>query len=575
MAKPTLAVIRSDDYMSAVTQVGTSLGDKVESVFFAYQELPTDLLEELWAQEDITARIVETLPELMLREGYEVVIPAPDGDSEAAADDAKATSEMLVDLLDEMDADSTIQDALNTERALGGGAILLGAEDGSADPAQPLNENTLRSLDWLTVLTRDELKPLAYYDDPREPKYGQVRLYSIQRRLSTNLLVQLVPSRGNNIDPLSGMAIHESRLIRLPGIRLPRRLANMRHGWGGSVIERCYHRVRDFGISWKAAAHLLQDFSQAVLGIKGLANQVNAGNNSIISNRATQAAVSRSVARMLVIDADETFERKATPMGGMPEMLQAMAQRVAAAARMPVTVLMGMSPAGLNATGESDIRLFYDSGKTAQKQRLRPILNRIVQLKFRSKEGPTGGREPENWRLKFRPLWQLTDEQRANVRLTMAKADQLNVQSGITAAEEIAVSRYGGDEFSLDTVLDEQARGALSAAAEEEVQPVLGGSATADPALNDPEAVDPRTALNGAQVSSMVEIITLVAKGDLPRETGVELLTAAFPLTRQQADKIMGPVGKGFKVEPAPVPPAFGQAPKPNVQNISLNSEEP
>jgi hypothetical protein len=37
-----------------------------------------------------------------------------------------------------------------------------------------------------------------------------------------------------------------------------------------------------------------------------------------------------------------------------------------------------------------------------------------------------------------------------------------------------------------------------------------------------------------------------VAIGAIPRETGIGLILAAFPLTADQAEKIMGAVGDGF-----------------------------
>lgn len=56
--------------------------------------------------------------------------------------------------------------------------------------------------------------------------------------------------------------------------------------------------------------------------------------------------------------------------------------------------------------------------------------------------------------------------------------------------------------------------------------------------------------LNGAQVTSMVQIVSQVAAGLLPRSSAVQMLLAAFPLTEEQAEKIMGDVGKGFSIPP-------------------------
>lgn len=76
----------------------------------------------------------------------------------------------------------------------------------------------------------------------------------------------------------------------------------------------------------------------------------------------------------------------------------------------------------------------------------------------------------------------------------------------------------------------------------------------------DATAIDPKTALNGAQIKELKLIIQDVAGGLLPRESGVQLIVKAFPLSEQEAEEIMGEVGKGFKPTPPPdkgPPPPF------------------
>jgi hypothetical protein len=57
-------------------------------------------------------------------------------------------------------------------------------------------------------------------------------------------------------------------------------------------------------------------------------------------------------------------------------------------------------------------------------------------------------------------------------------------------------------------------------------------------------------ALNGAQVQAAQGIITSVARGELPRETGVQMLVQFFNIPADQADTLMGPVGRGFTPPP-------------------------
>jgi hypothetical protein len=75
-----------------------------------------------------------------------------------------------------------------------------------------------------------------------------------------------------------------------------------------------------------------------------------------------------------------------------------------------------------------------------------------------------------------------------------------------------------------------------------------------EPETGDPaEAVDPATALNGAQVTAMIEVINQVASGEMPRETGIQIIAASFPLSMEDAEAIMGDVGRGFVKSKPPI----------------------
>jgi hypothetical protein len=60
-------------------------------------------------------------------------------------------------------------------------------------------------------------------------------------------------------------------------------------------------------------------------------------------------------------------------------------------------------------------------------------------------------------------------------------------------------------------------------------------------------AINPDITLNGAQVTAMVDVVTAVTEGRIPRETGVQILIIAFNLEQSQAEKVIGSSGKGFK----------------------------
>jgi hypothetical protein len=252
--------------------------------------------------------------------------------------------------------------------------------------------------------------------------------------------------------------IHETRLVIFQGLEVVKGQVVAHVGWGDSIFNRIYKVMRDFIMAHEAAATLLGDFSQAIYKIKGLAELIARNQDEAVVARARLVDMMRSTIRAILIDSEEDFERKSTDVSGLPDVLDRLALLVAAACDMPVTVLMGQQPAGLNATGESDIRNWYDHLAGEQEDKIRDGLEKITRCIFKAGDGPTGGEEPESWSVKFLPLWTMTDAEQADLRSKVATADAAYVTAGVLLPEEVAESRFGGDEWSMETQLDDTAR---------------------------------------------------------------------------------------------------------------------
>lgn len=69
----------------------------------------------------------------------------------------------------------------------------------------------------------------------------------------------------------------------------------------------------------------------------------------------------------------------------------------------------------------------------------------------------------------------------------------------------------------------------------------------------------PDISLNGAQITSLISVINQVAQRLMPRESAVALIQAAFSLPLDAVERIMGPVGTTFFLDPAiEIPSAIG-----------------
>lgn len=88
------------------------------------------------------------------------------------------------------------------------------------------------------------------------------------------------------------------------------------------------------------------------------------------------------------------------------------------AADVPVTRMLGQSPKGMNSTGESDLRNYYDHVAAKQKVELTPNLARLDRALIRHALGA----EPDDVWYTWRPLYQPSDKEKAEIFAGKAKA---------------------------------------------------------------------------------------------------------------------------------------------------------
>lgn len=489
---------RSDGWVNNILGYNTSRDPRtahgVVSTWLSQEEA-----EEMWEGDDVSARAIEAHPNEMTRRGFDLQIqgedfaasdpreseersrsktmdkaeaptfaparvqpkPPPEPTpEEEMTDEAKEISEELMGMWEDLEADDNYREAMEYARAFGGGGIFIGVDDGVADLSKPIREDRIREVRFLTPLTPRELYPNSWYSNPNDKAWGRPALYRMDQD----------PEGG--ISTRRSFNVHESRIIRFDGIRTTRRNISLNRGWGGSALGRIQDVIRDFDMAWQGASLTLRDFGVGAVKFKNLAELLAAGEDGdkSLTYRLQQMELVKSQLRAMLLDESETYEKVNTSLAGLPDMMDKFCLRLAAAVSIPVTMLMGQAPAGLNATGESDIRWFYDYCASLQQRMLRRRQNRLMRLLMLAKKGPTGGREPMKWTIAYRPLWEMTDAQKAELRSKQATTDKLYIDAGVLTPEEVAISRFGGDEWSMETQIDVGARKVNAAAAIEAQQ---------------------------------------------------------------------------------------------------------
>lgn len=509
--------------------------------------------EDLYAGDDMAAKMIDVPVEDMIREWFSVPVDVSDDDTRGVdVKEAAQVSDDLLQFLDDLGAKRALVEGLTWGRVFGGSAMLLGAIDGNSDLTQPLNEDGITSLDYLEVIDRREVEIDSSYNDPAEPaKFGQTKTY---RLISTGGV------RGDAIQP--PRVVHESRVVVFGGAMTNKSRKRRNGGWDDSVYVRVEEVLGDFGITWASIANILGDFAQGVFSMKGLAESIASDEGTLALKRLLVMDQCRSSVRSIPIDAEsESFDRHATPVSGLPELFDRVMQRLSAAFRMPVTLLFGQSPGGLNSTGESDLAFWYQRVGAMQETELRTAVERLVEVAFRAANGPTNGREPEGWAVTFNPLDRPTAEQKAKTRKTTAETDAMYIDTGVLDVEEVRQSRFGGETYSDETAI-EQDRDTAEPVADPAVGTDPIGQPSAEPATTsetDPVAA-PAETLNGAQVKALVDLVTQVSAGALGFDSALEIMLTAFPIGEDRARRILS--GSENIAAPTPTPPQFPQSPE-------------
>lgn len=431
-----------DGWSSAITGIGNAFLDKRTTHTFCPVVLAYEKCVEIYESDDLGRRAAGGPVDDLFRPGYEISI-TDEGDFADLKED-------IENRLRELEVDRVVRKALTQKRALGGAAILIGVRD-NKPMDQPLDRSAAANIEFLTNLEPMDLNPYKYYDNPIAPKFGEVEIWELRASMLpiaiNNQVVKVAATEVQNRKNL----IHESRLIVFNQDKVSRYTTTFNPAgqyWGLSIYVQIYEILRDFNIAWSAAGLLVTDFSQAVFSIDNLMHLVMRDEEGLIK-RMQAMNMGRSVARAILVDTKEKFTRESINLAGLPDLMTQLSKRFGASIDTPLSVLMGGGDKTDGADPDGELRYYYDKLSSMQRDEVGPVIRLFAEMIMR---GLRQRKLPKKWSIKWHPLWQLTDEQKANARLAQARVDAIYVQHGVLDPDTVAKLRFGG-EYSFDTAV--------------------------------------------------------------------------------------------------------------------------
>lgn len=246
-----------------------------------------------------------------------------------------------------------------------------------------------------------------------------------------------------NAPALSGKRIHYSRVIRIDGVDLPYWQRITENGWGLSVLERLYDRMVAFDSTSTGVAQLVFKAHLRTVKVKDLRSILAAGGalENALTKQFEMIRLMQTNEGLTLLDGEDEFEAHSYTFSGLSDVLVQFAQQISGSLQIPLVRLFGQSPAGLNATGESDIRTYYDMIAQQQNAKLERGMSKLVDLTYRSKIGRA---PPDGFGFSFNPLWQMSDTEKATIAVGVTNAVTQAYDSGLvdrpTAMKELRQS---------------------------------------------------------------------------------------------------------------------------------------
>lgn len=376
---------------------------------------------------------------------------------------------------------------------------------------------------------------------------------TLQGRLKRLVVVEpasVTPGPYNTMNPLSedyfkpkswsmagSVEVHASRFLYFSSGELPTRIRQKYNFFGIPIAQTAAEYVASFLDARSSAGRLLGKLSRTVFKTP-MQELLSTGKAADLDNRIQFAAHYWDNSGILAIDAqNEDIVEISGNLTGATDIVRQSLEMVAAIFRVPVMKLLGISPSGLNATGDADLRNHYETIGRLQEKQLNEPLSRLLKLIQLHLFGEVDQAITFEWN----PLDEVTEEQRSAINGQNVGTVCQAVDSGVVSVEEartalVALGVPGFDDLDISSIPDQEE-------AEEEYEaPDYVGPDDIESGGTAPQDMS----LNGDQVASMVDVVTKVAIGQIPRESGLNIILAAYPVSREAAEGILGEAGRDF-----------------------------
>ena len=430
-----VSVSTMDAFSNPAARLGFGTMDLLQATSYPLTRMTQnyELLTSLYRDNWIVQNIVATIPNDIVRKWYEI---------------KSGISPEWLDRMTKLERRTQIRKKILLGMYWGrlyGGAVGVILIKGQDDLSQPLDLDTVMPDSFLGLQILDRWSGV-YPDgeivtDPSDPDFGLPAYYTVRDEASGYMVAR----------------VHHSRVVRFIGRELPWLEQITELYWGESEIEAIYNEIVKHDNVAANIAALTFRANINYMETDGL-DQLLGSANVDIQRRFWNVMAAQSMMESnfgtRVINKGDAIHNSQYTFTGLPEVYDRMMLDVAGAARTPVTKLFGRSPAGLNATGESDLQNYYDYIDGLRENEFRQVIERLLPVMALS----AWGMIPDDLDIDFPPMW--TPDAKEIAEITERKTNavlavyQNDLVDAATAQQELQAL---GEETGMFSKISDEA----------------------------------------------------------------------------------------------------------------------
>lgn len=376
------------------------------------------------AQRPEYRNMVETVAEEMTRKWIELKAHGDEDKSERI--------ERLSELLDEFEVKDTFRKAIEDDGYFGRGQIYLDVKTPSGKRADEAEGEMATPL----FLSASKIKKGSLQGIRTiEPQWTYPSAYQAEKPWAADFYK---PQRWY----VMGQQIHDSRFCMIVSRPVPDVLKAAYNFGGLSLSQMAEPYVNNWIRTRNSVSDLIHSFSLTVLATD-LDTMVQSGGSELIRRLDLFTKLRDNRGIFAINKNDESIEQHNTPLSGLSDLQAQSLEHLSYVTKEPLVKLTGITPSGLNATSDGEIRVWYDHVHARQEDDIRPGLKRILDILQLHEFGDID----EAITFDFVPLHELSEDEESQIRERDSKTAGNYVELGAISPDEVR-QQLSNDEDS-------------------------------------------------------------------------------------------------------------------------------